>query len=484
MQTEILKNGTVDSAVIKNRKRRKKRRAAIIAIVNVVLILGVLIGGYFAFFTPEKRLERSLTKAEEAYKDGDYTQACKQYQEAIKLDRDNAKAMAGLLDSYHEKKDFRSLEESFDEFVSVISADDFMLDDENKQYVVHIYTYADRVYVKDIDKRIALYEAALTKTASDDIRDLLVTDYLKMADEYRTLDNMDSEISFYNKVILLDAENEAAKANRKERIVSSIRTAIDEELYDEADALIEKYKGVADDIDFSAYADESAEKRKIKEAKHELLASVYEYMSKKDYASMMKIDGSAEANMIGKYIGTSFVYTPDGGEVTNYTGVAAAMFIFKEEAYYFYYGDFVNGKCSGNGVMFLLTDVENGSYYLYEGAWEDNKPNGKGKVLAYHEYDPATKNYITREETGNFTDGLQNGKMKGTVVINDTEKYTGSWKTQNGIPKDVSGNYADYPFSIPEGKIMYAVFLNDDGSVGWGSWVSETGHLGVIPFVN
>jgi len=43
-----------------------------------------------------------------------------------------------------------------------------------------------------------------------------------------------------------------------------------------------------------------------------------------------------------------------------------------------YVGDFFDGKRNGNGVY---TYPEYSEFATYEGEWEDDRPNGKGRVL-------------------------------------------------------------------------------------------------------
>ena len=466
------------------RKRKISGKTFAIVIINIIVIAGALIGAYFVFYTPEKRLERGLSKAEKAIDGKEYEDALVQYKNAIEIDKDSVVARLGLLKVYDSMNRKDELKEEFDEDIRFVKTLDDEKYDENTDKIINIYLYADKVYIEDIVKRITIYEEAYEKNSGNElIKNKLIENYLSQAYDYSLLGDMVNEVESYNRILELD-NNQEARNNRKKIISDKIDELIAKELFDEAEKIVLQYKDIVDDVDFETYSIDISEKKNIHDAKYNLLSTVYEYMSKQDYESMMTIDGTVEANFVGLHIDGSFVYTPDEGEVTNYTGKAAAIFIFKEEAYYFYYGDFVDGKCQGNGVMFLMTDEKNKSYYIYDGAWVDNMPNGRGKVMAVHEYDADSKVFLTREESGNFTNGMQDGKMDGKVILNDTETYTGSWKSKMGVPKDVSSKYSEYPFVVPEGKVLYAVFLNSDKSAAWGSWISRNGHLGVMPFVN
>lgn len=469
----------------KKKKGNKKKKALIIAFINIFVIVGVLIGAYFAYFTPEKRYDRSIKAADVAYDKKDYEDAEDDYLLALQIDDSSFAARLGLLKVYEAQNRKVELKRVFDEAIEYIHGVDEEAFVDNKYNIIEIYLYASIAYKDDLNTRIRLFEEIYLREASNiQVNEQLVKNYLELADEYYAKQDMENEILAYNRVLELEAENEIAWNTRIERIKTALDACMQQEDFDGADALIDKYVSLIDGFDFEAYRTEVAKKRQIHDSKYELLTAVFDNLSNKEYEKMLEIDGSVIANFVSKHIDGSCVFTKEDGIVENYTGKAAAIISFKEDAYYFYYGDFVEGNCEGNGVLYLMTNASNKSYYLYDGEWKDNKPNGKGISSSIHEYDETSKLFITREESGNFVDGLQNGKMTGTVILNESETYKGSWKTENGVPKDVSSLYADYPFSVPQGNVLYAVFLNSDESIGWGSWINKNGHLGVIPFVN
>lgn len=467
------------------KKSSKKKKALIIAFINVFVIAGALIGAYFAYFTPEKRYDRSIKAADKAYDKKDYEDAEDNYLLALELDENSFTARLGLLKVYEVQNRRVELKRVFDDAIVYIRGVDDNEFADNKYNIVEIYLYASKVYKDDLATRIKLFEEIYLREANNRlVNEQLVKNYLELSNEYYGKQDMENEILAYNRVLELDAENEVAWNTRIERIKTALDACMQQEDFDGADALIDKYVSMVDGFDFETYRAEVARKRQIHDSKYELLTAVYDNLSNKEYEKMLEIDGSVVANFVSKHIDGSCVFTKEDGIVENYTGKAAAIISFKEDAYYFYYGDFVEGRCEGNGVLYIMTDAANKSYYLYDGEWKDNKPNGKGVSSSIHEYDEASRLYISREESGNFVDGLQNGRMMGTVILNESETYKGSWQTKNGVPKDVSSLYPDYPFSVPQGKVLYAVFLNSDESIGWGSWINKNGHLGVIPFVN
>lgn len=474
----------MDKKIKKRRKRGISRKALVIAFINVVVIASALVGAYFVFLTPEKRLERSLDKAENAFADKDYDQAYDEYKKALDIDGDSIIARIGLIKVYAEQGRKTELKNAFDEAVIFIRGLDEISFAENKDKLTEIYLYAGIVYNKNSDKRIEIYEEAYKRLSDNEIIiEKLASDYMEKAKYYVAVGDLDNEVLYYSKVLEISPDHETAEEKRRTRITKRLEELISAECFDEADLLIAKFKPVDSSIDFDAYSSEVLEKRTIHDAKYELMAAVYEAMSAKDYNAMMELDGTSNSNFVSLHMEDSLIYTPETGVVTDYSGVGAAIFKFKDTAYYFYYGDLKDGKCSGNGVMFILTDAGHKSYYLYEGEWKDNKPEGKGTVKAVHEYDEATDSYLTREESGGFSAGLLNGKINCTVTINDKENYTGTFQCKNGKPKDISKKFKDYPFSVPEGKVLYAVLLNSDGSTAYGLWINKSGQLGVLPFV-
>lgn len=110
----------------------------------------------------------------------------------------------------------------------------------------------------------------------------------------------------------------------------------------------------------------------------ETMENAEEYMSGKDYESMLSVDNSEGAELIYSTMqGDQYIYAA-GEDTTGYTGTAVAL-CKCSEGYYFYYGSFEDGIRSGEGNSFMMSS--DGYYRAYEGSWADGKPNGSGKTI-------------------------------------------------------------------------------------------------------
>jgi hypothetical protein len=113
----------------------------------------------------------------------------------------------------------------------------------------------------------------------------------------------------------------------------------------------------------------------------------------------------------------------DSESLPNGTGVA----VYANDQYY--YGQWVNGKRSGDGTWFSFYPSYS-SYvvteHMYTGQWADDKPNGKGQE--HYDYNPEhmnTADIYLQNIIGVFTDGMYNGSMY--VITVDNAGNTTEW---------------------------------------------------------
>lgn len=153
------------------------------------------------------------------------------------------------------------------------------------------------------------------------------------------------------------------------------------------------------------------------------LQSVYGFMAAQDYASMRAIDGSEVANAyVNAMTENHAIYIPDGG----LTGTGAGVYKYEGGGYYFYYGDYVDGVKSGNGVWFV-----SGSDYMdvFTGIWSNDEPNGQGTRSEFHD-DGKVVIY-----SGNLVNGLWNGDVNVAATTNNAQ-YNMSFTADNGVAAD------------------------------------------------
>ena len=137
----------------------------------------------------------------------------------------------------------------------------------------------------------------------------------------------------------------------------------------------------------------------------------------------------------------------------------------------YYYGQWVNGKRSGDGAWFSFYPYYNNyvvTEHMYSGQWSDDKPNGNGQE--HYDYNPEhmnTADIYLQNIIGVFTDGLYNGNMY--VITVDKEGTTTEW---DGICS--RGNWEAVKNSTPDKKGLMPVLsnrLNQDNHV----YMSENG---------
>lgn len=112
-----------------------------------------------------------------------------------------------------------------------------------------------------------------------------------------------------------------------------------------------------------------------------------------------------------------------------------------------YCGAFENGKRSGEGRYFGLTEDSLG-YFLYVGEWLNDLPNGGGTLNTVMD-----ANYQGKQEEfnvivqGNYVDGFENGDMRRDFYIED--HYYGSleYRCENGMPVPVDLNIESYEWA-------------------------------------
>lgn len=460
-------------------KPKKKKTGLIIAIIAIVLLLGGGVGGYFLFFTPEKRMERSIDKGNEALKAENYQEAYDAYKKALEIDKNNIDVWYGMLSASGQLGDNAQFKEDYEQAINHIEAMDKDAILENCEQIVQIFLMADKVYEGDLNAQIDILKKGYELTGkSGEIAKYLVEDYFGVAEKYKEEDNLEAEVETYNTILVYEVDNQKAIEERQKAVDDELRGLIDAEKFDDAESIIAKYRDMVPGVDYDAYQNEIDNARKIIDAKHRLMESTLQYMSAGDYDSMREIDGSEDASIVCTAVDEYYIYS-ENGETDAFTGTGAGLFKF-DNGYFFYYGEFVDGKPNGYGTSFLETDASFGTYKIYYGNWVDGKPNGQGtSEIRYVEY---SDTYVNKKFEGNFTDGLYNGTMTATLY-SDGLAFTGTCDIIMGkATKDVRNDYPDYDINEPAERIVYTVLLNDESSTYWWFTCGEATIFGTPGF--
>ena len=443
----------------------KKKKTGLIVALCIVLVLVLGTGAYFLFFTPEKRFERNLAKADKALTNQDYEAAEDAYEAALKIFDDRIVAINGMIKAEIELGEMEDAREDFEKYRAVISAFDATKIEDNREEVVHFYAMAGKLF-DDNDKLIEVYGEGWRLTGDAVLQEVLVNAHLERADAIDMAD-YEEKIEAYTDVLGIDPTNVDALNGRCECAYAVLDDMMVAEQYDEAEAFISNYEDVITEADFSSYSEQIESERELATARHDVMEQTISLMAAGDYEGMLDVDGSENASLVVDNMeGDSYIYAQDGFSST-YTGKAAGVYVC-DSGYYFYYGDYENGIRSGQGTLFVKLDGFNGTYEIYEGAWSNDKPNGAGTVSSVN--NQTDSGMVTMIETGNFVDGLYDGEISVTLKAEDGD-YTGTYTAVNGAVSDVRAEYSQYDFAdVPEGRTVYVVLANADETSFW--WYS------------
>lgn len=466
---------------------KKKKTGLIVGICVAVVLLALVAGAYFLFFTPEKRYDRNMKTADEAMTNSKYEEAKDAYEAALDIFEDRVPAMNGLIESEILAGTSDEARDDYEEFRVTVSAFDADTVSENQEDIVQFYEYAKDLY-SDTESLIAIYKEGYNLTNDNGLKASLVRTYIERAD---AMDNSDYEnkIAAYEDALALDSSNSNALSGRQACAYAVLDDMMDAQQYDQAETFINTYADDMADVDFSSYTEKIESERALMTARHDLMEQVISLMSASDFAGMMDVDGSDNASLVVSNMeGDSYIYAPDGYD-SSYTGKAAGIYKYSfmfSSGYYFYYGDYENGVRSGQGTMFLKMDGYDQSYKTFEGAWSNDKPNGTGTEVSVNE--DAGDELVNVTRTGNLKDGLFDGEVTVSLESKDEEyggTYTGTFTASNGDAPDVRADYPDLDFSdVAEEKAVYVILQNEASPMIWHFSKGSAALLGVFGFDN
>ena len=458
-----------------NGGKKRKKTGLIVTLVVVVLLLAAAAGAYFMFFTPEKRFDRAMENARKAMEEQRYDDAEKYYRDALDIDDKNMEAVNGCMDALIKAKkndDAKAQYDKFREEIKKYSAQDVK---SKGELLDEFYAKAGDMYEEGSDEYVTIVEEGYDIVASDTIRDELVAAYIKNADDYVTYTDYDARIEVYNKALELVPDNQDALDKRADCVKDALEGMINNGDYDGAEAFIEKYKDTVTGVDYDIYESQIETFRKNQAMIKETMENAEEYMSRKDYESMLSVDDSEGANLIYSTMqGDQYIYAA-GKDTSDFTGTAVALCKY-EDGYYFYYGSFEDGVRSGQGNSFAATGSS--TYRAYEGSWADGAPNGSGKAIESSVSDNSGESYVCNY-TGNLVNGLFDGSVSAELTSGGNV-YTGSFTANNGAVSDVSGNYSGYDFKGTYSKIY--VVMENGTSTCWYDGFNDGDKIGVIGY--
>lgn len=217
-------------------------------------------------------------------------------------------------------------------------------------------------------------------------------------------------------------------------------------------------------------AEEEA-KRAEEEARAAKLEPLKELFENKDYDAIKdKLREDEYVAFSEEVIGDNSYYVGDYDLDGNREGYGIALY----ENGYYYYGEFHDGARNGHGVLMRSSYPETSSIgsFIYDGEWADDKPNGSGTARSnYYKDRVSASDFVTKEISGNYTNGLEDGTMTLSGTKKNGEKRTFTYKAKDGIAEKSSSESSGV-------KGQYIIAQTDDKSESLTSDGSKRGVEG------
>lgn len=108
--------------------------------------------------------------------------------------------------------------------------------------------------------------------------------------------------------------------------------------------------------------------------------------------------------------------------------------VYEGNAYYF--GEWKNGKRSGDGMYWKIYPDKTGSLngvpgvieHIYNGSWLNDYPNGEGQEHVTYDCDIMDGDYVINNVIGNFEDGYYDGELY--IMTIEGENHTTDWEAE------------------------------------------------------
>lgn len=484
--TEFVKKNKVLSIVL------------VVSLAALVILLCVL-------NTDNKRLQRALKKADATYSEGAYMLAGKKYEKALKIKGDCVDAFKGMVLSYVKSDNADAKEkarEAYDKAMtafSKLSTDDF---NANTGSIAEVAVLVNDIYGEEEGSLEKYEEAYKLSMHNREVGAMLSKEYIKKASELTTTEEYEESMALLDKAYEMNPTSEELVAVLEKTVpMCAIKRAKRYE-FDSAFEVLDKYKGIIVNVDLNPTAEEVKERKKLYEAKNELLKAVYDALLpyytlvEEDYlknnslikdemttraytenlSAIMALDGSEKAEILSQSLSEGSYKYSESGFDENFSGIGAALYpygnIWENEdgntriAYYFFIGSYNKGVRDGLGVSFMRTGES--TYEIFEGMWADDNPNGEGVMyICGNDYKRAT--------FGNWKDGYANGTMTEVIRTSkyDGEIFKGDYTASEGVPSEASAKTDEYEIVFDD-KDCILIDVLPSTSAGYELYVTST----------
>ena len=467
-------------------------------IVGIAAVL-LLVGAVIIYLMPSKRVARLITKADEFYAAADYENAGKTYEKALMIDALNPEAAKGFVSAAMADGSGNA----GDDFKKVISGvetlkarnGELKIKDEEISEWIDVFLLSPEIFRAREDAEL-LTEGYEMLNEPAELKPALANAYYEWGEDV-VVANADEALESFDKALSFSDNADSYKSKIKSEVSYIIESLKTSDNYAKAYEVLDRYKSSLFADDYDAVKSGIAAAEEVYGIKTELLSEVYDTISPyyeavkgtpvknrvkddtplfgfigENWEKMLMLDGSENADRVAfSFAADSYNYAKEGFS-DSFTGVGCGLYTYGDRfaledgsegiGYYFYFGEYANGKRNGYGITFVKVDVS--SYLAFEGEWKDDAPNGFGVSYECDMYSYTSLAAYRRATYGEFKNGYENGEMTSIVLLNEHPDtyFKGSYKAENGAVAPIEGDLINYGIvdPVPEGYKLIAVLAS------------------------
>lgn len=474
----------------------KKNYFVRIGIPALILTLAGIVVLLFILLLPQNRANRLIMKANELFVAEEYDKAGAKYLKAVSVEPERLDAW------YRATLCAQNSEESETEvFANARQAANKLLYEqlsaEDRGFVTDLYLLTPEIIETEQERLEVLLEGYRLLREDEGLKPAISDVYLGLANKAKDT-SVREAVSLFEKAYEYGNGAENIMTAASASLYEAVLGYADEDDFDEAFRLLDAYENYMDEgATARAYTEERKKlfdlKERVLSTSYNAMISYYEKakesfspekvkedksldfgMFSEDWETMLRLDGSDDAEFLAYYGDGRFIWAP-GGAKADYTGVGAGLFAYggdeegKNRSYCFYVGEFVNGERSGFGINFAKTGTS--AYYAYEGHFLGDKANGEGINYRSSNYAYTSLVEYRSVTLGTYRDGLEDGQIVVCATTGETPGafFEGAYMASNGFAEGADSLLNIYSIEAGDGRTLISVLT--DSTYGYGFYM-------------
>ena len=497
-------------------KLKDKNNRLVCILAGAVLLLAVFVLVFT--FLPSNVYKRAIKRADEFYAQGAFADAMTNYIKAENAEKSLVYPVLGTINTSLAVKS-EDIEDSYKAAVSNVLLFKNHKEEE-KDYYAEFFLLSNEIYGNNPKERLDVLKSGYELFENfTELKASLSDAYFDYGVENENKD-VKLALECFDEALKLSNNAQAQVDTVREVVLNYIDFLNASDNFDEAESILNKYKDTLS-LNYDEVLSKINLARELSEIKHELLknvndamkpvydsvadsfsketiealASPTERLMQADWSAMMQLDGSAAADSLA-FSGSqsSYIYA-EGGVDSSYTGIGCAMYTYGNYTtedgenrcgYYFYYGNFKNGKRDGYGITFVRSAST--SFKAFEGEWSEDAPNGFGVMYESDKYDYTSLAKCLITTFGEWKNGLQDKEMTLIAALNEHPDtyFTTKYEAADGVVAPLEGELIDHGIigEAPTNKqlIVVAPSITDGYEYFFTVFANEGERLGVEGF--